>query len=1071
MEEVRMSIRNRRGYTYVLQLALLVVFASTGWAADTSSIFGAVRDQTGAFIPDVDITVTNVGTNRSESVKSEANGEYLVVDLSSGTYIVSAEKPGFKSFRQEQVVLLVEQQLRVDVNLSLGSVSETVTVTGQPSQVDTRSGTLKDVVTGTQIVELPLNGRNTLQLIALQAGVQPTSAQYFQQIFTAPTAQFFSISGAPGNYTDYMLDGSDHNDSYTNAPLPVPNSDALQEFSVQTNNFSAEYGHSAGGIVDMIIKSGSNAFHGSLFEYLRNGDLNGDNYFATSNDGLHRNQFGGTIGGPLIKNRTFFFFSYQGTRTRAMPSDNIAFVPTAAQRTGDLSGLPPVTNPETGQPFPNNQIPVDPAIQKVLAQIPLPNGPNGQLSYVTHTDDNIYEVVARVDHNLTSKDKLFGSIFLQPDVTPPTGDTSNLIAITTGLAYHTYTGSLGESHLFSPNLFNDFRAAATRIRAEITPNTAMETFQYFGVNIPQVVPVNIFEFDTPFFTISNGRYSSSRNAFNYADTLSWVKGRHELKFGADIIRNQDNHEEDFLSNGAFTFGQERTGSPYGDLLLGLPTTFEQINPLHTELRRTLPMFFAQDTFRVSRELTLSFGARYEPYVNWRELRNQQLIFSPGSQSTTYPNLPPGLLAAGDPGAPINGMPDDYRRLAPRLGFAYSPFGNGNTSIRGGYGISYDTLTGLNYPCLVSGPPFTVSAVVSDPTSFENPYAGQTDPFPAPNPAPPSFPLPPPLGTVHSLDANIRTPYIQEWNATVEHQLPSQFVLRAAYVGSKGTDLYRGRDYNAAMFIPGVDASGNPLSTIANVNARRPLQGYQRVYVLTSDGDSHLNSMQLTLERRFQRGLTLNVNYTLQKSTDDAPQTGESAHEGALRDPYHPDDWGPSDFDRTHRLVSSFVWQLPQPFANQRALKLLLGGWETTGIFTIQSGLPFTVTSGGDPSLSGGGSPAFADLSGDPQRPSGVNPVDEWFNTAAFQNAATGTFGNIGRNSLRGPRSVDLDFGLLRDFRLTEKVKLQFRSEYFNLFNHPNFGLPNASLGNPASFGEITTASDPRIIQFALRLGF
>lgn len=595
-------------------------------------------------------------------------------------------------------------------------------------------------------------------------------------------------------------------------------------------------------------------------------------------------------------------------------------------------------------------------------------------------------------------------------------------------------------------------------------------------------------FGSPFFGFFTGtELESIRRSLQFNDNVSWIQGRHELKFGADVIRSNYYDKSDWIVDGRHTFGQNRTGSPYGDLLLGLPATFEQLNPAFNEANRTLWMFYVQDTFKVNRKLTLGYGVRYEPFFNWRSTLGEQAIFVPGQQSKVYPNLPPGLLTLGDQGVPKNGVNNNWKRLGPRLSAAYDPFGDGKTSIRGGYGMFHEVVSTVALSNFTSSQPFTTAAFIIEPFSFTDPYRGQVNPFPAPIPAPNTLPLARPVGTVYSFLTDYSPPQIHQWNLTLERQLPAQMVARAAYVGSHGAHVHRNRDINPGRFIPGNDASGNPLSTTGNVNSRRPIKDYQSIYSSEDSGRSNLHSMQLTLERRFARGLAFKANYTLQKSLDDAPQTSGAQHQNPIRDPLgNPDMYGPSDFDRTHRFVSNFVWQMPTPFKNQPAARYIMGGWELTGIMTLQGGSPFTVSSAGNPSRSGGRSPNYADvLPGcDIQaRPSGLEPRLQWFNTTCFQSAAIGTFGNLGRNRLRGPAYETLDLGVYRNFKIKESMNLQFRAEFFNALNHTNFGLPNAGLGSVATFGTITSTSgggglysegstaDPRIIQFALKFTF
>jgi len=1085
----------RRALPFWPLLLVAVLPVQNTIAAITGRIYGSILDPGGGAIAGASVRASNQATGAEATTISDALGNYVFAELPVGTWTITTSSPGFKTAVRESVVLLVDQQVRLDVKMELGETAETVKVEAVAAQVDTRSGTLSEVVTSSQIAELPLNGRNAQQLISLQAGVQITGRVYFYNAIVPQSVSFFSISGSPGNSTNYILDGGDHNDFWTNISMPTPNPDALQEFSVQTSNFTADYGGKAGGVVNMVVKAGTNSFHGTAFEFLRNYKLNARSFFAPLNDGLKRNQYGGTIGGPVRRDKTFFFFAYQGTNIRQRPSSLISVVPTAAQRAGDLSGLVPVKDPLNNlQPFPNNQIPkdrLDPTMQKFLERlIPLPNAPNSQLTYGQAVLRDAREFTARGDHSLGSRDKLFGSYFDQSDKGPNTGDPNNVLSLNFGINFYTRKITAGETHVFSPSLVNEARFSYGRTRSlqESAATIANNfTWQSIGMNIPRLVdtPAMLY-FSSPLFGFYSGsQIDDPRTSYEWKDDISWIRGSHQMKFGADVIAYRFRDQENWEVDGRHVFGVNRTGSAYGDLLLGLPASYEQLNPSVIDAHRNLWMFYAQDTWRASRRLTLNYGLRYEPYLNWRSDQGEQAIFAPGRQSTVYPNLPPGLLVIGDAGVPKNGFHNLWSRLEPRLGFAFDPFGDGKTSLRGGYGVFYEVLSTVALSNFDTMQPFTTAATINEPFSFTDPYRGQVNPFPAPIPAPKTLPLARPLGTTYVFPANLHLPRIQQWNFTVERQLPASLVLRAAYVGSHGTNLIRNRDFNAARFIPGTDAQGRPMSTTGNVNSRRDYKDFQSIYISEGTGVSNLNSLLLTLERRLVRGFSFKINYTLQKSLDDAPQTAGAQHQNVIRNPLGvPDIYGPSDFDRTHRLVSNFIWQIPAPFGSHRAARAVLGGWELTGIATVQTGAPFTITSSGDQARVGGRTPSYADyVSGcdASARPAGIEPRLAWFNTSCFRDAVIGTFGNLGRNRLRGPAYKVLDTGVYRNFRIREQTSLQFRSEFFNILNHPNFGQPNASLSNPALFGTITSTSgglygegpvsDPRVIQFALKLTF
>jgi Carboxypeptidase regulatory-like domain/TonB-dependent Receptor Plug Domain len=1077
---------------YLTLLFMFFLCAQFAEAAGTGTIFGTVYDPSRAVVPGVTVVAQNEATGNEQTVTSDASGNFVFVSLRAGVYTVTVVHPGFSSYRQQGITLLVDQKLSLDIALQPGGTSQTVTVQGTPPQVDTRSGTISDVVTGKEITELPLDGRNVQQLVALQAGVEITGRSWFYNADVPQSVSFFSISGAPGNETNYILDSGDNNDFWTNIAMPTPNPDALQEFSVQTSNFTAEYGSKAGGVVNMVVKSGSNLFHGSAFEYFRNYALNTRAYFAHATDGEKRNEYGGTFGGPIIRDKLFFFGSFQGTNTSIAPAGLIAFVPTANQRAGDLSGTATATDPLTGKPFPNNVIPaqrLDPVMAKFLNQlIPLPTGPNGQLTYSQATPRDAYEGIGRVDYNLNTKDHLFASFFNQHDTGPNSGNPDNVLSWNYGISFLTKHLTVGETHTFSSTMMNQFAFSYGNILTtggSAATGSRGFTWQSIGMQIPQLdKQPQMLYWGSPLFNFYTGSLVDlKRHDFQFADTFVKVHGPHELKFGADIIHDYFLDSGNYESSGYMQFSQIRTGNPYADMVLGLMSQFTQNNPTSIVATRNLTMFWGQDTYRVNPRLTLTLGLRYEPYTQWKAQNGMQDILAPGQQSVTYPNLPPGVLTVGDPGVPKNGINNDWKRIGPRLAVAYDPFGNGKTSIRGGYGIFYDTFSATTIHENASAPPFATDVSIFEPASFANPYLGNVNPFPAPIPASPSQPINRPLATVFAVPKNMVPPEIQQWNLTVERQLPASFLLRAAYVGSHGLDLTQNLNPNAGIYIPGTNAQGQPLSTLANVNSRRPYQGYQTINSSLPYGISNMTSMLVTVERRLTRGLETSINYTLAKSLDNAPQTSGDPHQNQIRNPLGSHDvYGPSDFDRRHNLVASVIYQIPTPFAQARAARYILGGWELTSIAAMQSGAPFTILSGGDPSLSNA-PPVYADYVGGcnvNQRPAGTNQLNAWFNTSCFHDAATGTFGNLGRNTVRGPDFRNLDTGLYRVFKLHEQLNLTFRGEFYNILNHPNFAAPGATLDSPG-FGEVTgtagglyglgTTSDPRVIQFALRLDF
>jgi hypothetical protein len=1072
----------RRKFIAGLFLALAGMGACLGQTTK-SVIHGFVFDSSGAVVPNVQLVLKNEGTGAAQSAVSASDGAFVFPGLLPGSYSLSATMQGFKAFRRQAFQLQVNQQLRVDAVLEPGQLSETVTVTDSPVQVDTRTATLKEIVSRTAIIELPLNGRNVLSLLTLQAGVVASGGTFVQAYSQAGAG--YNVSGGRGNSVNFLLNGGTNIDTYTNVANLTPNPDAVEEFSLQNVSYGAEFAR-PGGVVNLISRSGTNEVHGAAYNFLRNGALNARNFFAARRDMLIRNQFGFSLGGPVYlpklfdgRNRTFFFANYEGLRTNGNSGVGNVVTPTAAQRAGDLSSVAtPVLDPLTRQPFPGNQIPaarLDPAMQNFLkAMIPLPeaDGRFRFVSSISRAPSDQYTL--RGDQNIGSSDRLYVSYFnVEGDSSSP-GTVGNMFDMGGGTQYSTRHLAANHTHLFSPSVVNTFQFSWNH-RSKGFFSGLPFAWADFGVNFK---PIS----DSP----HGGFYSAIFNAvpplvgkvsgdtFHWSNALSWVRGRHEFKFGGDAFYDKLHFDEKWVSGGRFIFRADFTNHGLGDMMLGLPTQFRVVNPNLSDSTRPAFAFYAQDTFKASRRFSVNYGVRWEPFLNWKETRGQTLWWAPGQQSRKYPNLPPNLLAVGDPGVPVRGQNNDIGRLAPRLGLAFDPRGNGRWSIRAGYGFFLDTAwvpaeTGL----ITSGPPFNFATLIVNPPSFRDPFQGRVNPYPAPIPAPPDMPQPRPLGGIGLYSPDLGNPYIQQWNLSIERQLPSRILARASYVGSKGTYLLRSTAFNPAVYIPGNAPDGTPLSSVANTQARRVYQDFTSLDVGLTDGNSIYHGLQTTLERPMHRNLLFKVNYTLSKTLDDSKQSIGPASADNLRSPFNRSlDKGRADFDRRHVLVASFVGQSWNPKQANPLLRGLLGGWVMTGIVTAQTGAPFTPRSGQDRSLSAVGQDT-PDIVGDPHAPSGAAERRlGWFNTRAFAPNALGTPGNAGRNILSAPGLFNIDFGAYKNFPipLREGFHIQFRSEFFNFLNHTNFGSPNATLTSP-DFGKIFSAAGPRILQFALRVNF
>ncbi len=1085
-------------FTMLIALCHLLLLAAANHtvvnAQGTSAgrLTGVARDEAGAIVPGARVTATNVGTNASLDVTTDAEGIYTLRAVPVGTYTVTVEAPGFKKIVSPDVIVNVNEDTRFDPSLTVGAVSEEVTVTGQTTQVDTTTPTLKNVIDERRIVDLPLNGRNAASLVLLVPGAQLDPNSSLTSGTTYPGSTPISSNGSRGNTINYVLDGGSNNDHYNNLPNPLPNPDALQEFSVQTNNFSAEYGRNTGAVVNAVTKSGTNEFHGSLFEYLRNNALNANNFFTPGrDDGLKRNQFGATIGGPLHlprfgeggpthvsgRDRTFFFFSYQGTRTRQRPSDQTALVPTAAQRNGDFSALLrrstplQLRNPFTGQPFANNQIPVslfNPVSARLLNNyIPTTSDAGGLTRFGVPgiLDDDQY--MGRVDHQFSSSNRLFGRLWFSKASQPPFLDEQNYLASGFGRTWRNTVVALNDTHIFSPKITNSLVLTFNRMNND--------NFHIYPPSL-QSLGSNIYSDDAPqiqitvngYFGINTGDTNTFlRDEYQLANTTRIVAGSHNLSFGGDYSYGKGDIVNNFRANGQFTFAPGNsagTGDALADFLIGKFSAITQGIGEYKYTRIHAPALFIQDEYRASQRLTLSLGLRWDPFIPYTDAQNRLAAFRPGVESPTYVNAPLGLVFPGDPGVPEGGFDASLLNFGPRVGFAYDVFGDGRTSVRGGYGIFFDRPNSITTNSLANNAPFgtVVSFTGNAQNSLSDPYAGRTNPFPSPLNPPSNVAFPQGL-SVFSYDPDFRNAYLQSWNLSLERQFLQTFVLRTAYAGSKGTNLGIVREFNPAIFGPG--------ATTANTNQRRPYgPTFSSIATVEPSGSSTYHALQVNLDKRLSRGLTLLSSYTWSKSIDDGSENkftgiGQSNPFNRLFDR------GPSNFDVRHRFTLATTYALPR-FSNN-VVNTVFGNYNLTGILTLQSGLPFTVASGVDTALvgtTGGQRPVLLrDLQLNDDRPRGEQ-VLRWFDTTAFGPAPAGTFGNVGRNSLRGPGYKNVDLGLHRNFPITENVRVQFRAEAFNVFNFVNLGLPNSNRSS-SNFGRILTASDPRILQFALRLNF
>ena len=1121
----------------LLCLVALGFSPSSASAAATGTIVGTVTDASGAPIPGVDVTLTQEGTQAIRKATTDQAGGFQFPLLPVGPYTLRAEKAGFQAFVQNGLVLQVDQNLTIPVALSVGAVNQEVTVTGNAAGVDLVKATLSEVVDARRIVDLPLNGRDPLQLQNLMPGTGPdvNNVSHGQGQHGG-----LVVNGNRPASNYYLLDGVDDVDSYLAVAPSFPAPDALQEFSVNTSSFSAEYGRNAGALVNAVTKSGTNEWHGDAFEFFRNDKLNANNFFA-NRAGVPRppyklNQFGGTLGGPIKKDKTFIFGYFQQTERRQSETVTVNQVLTPQERP-DLNPLGANFNdicpgsscpkdPRTNAPFPNNTIPlsrIDPvAINLIKRIMPLPNA---GFSYTWSgfrigNNDSLSEpqAVARLDHSFSDNDKVFVRYFYNHDNIKGSG--GNLPDLPHMKEFRNNNAGVVWTHDFSPTLLNQALLGFNRMYHYRSPTESIAWRDFGGAPTagPTNLPGDLFASVSGSISASgDGVFQQPRTTFQYSDTLSWVRGQHSIRVGGEYRTEAMNRFEDYITDPNISFNGQFSGYALADLLLGLPNNFQQDNEVRSELRHRSPSIFITDNWKVASNLTLDLGFRWEPYLPPVDNLNDQICFDPTftSKSTFYPTAPPGItfpggpingnFGPGDSGCPRNLVGNHWKNSAPRFGFAWDPFKKGKTSVRGAYGIFWDQIRLIAYNRFSTSTPFSYTATIPSPGNVNNNFApslagtsaftnsGQTDPYPfdVPRTASQRAAFSPLYGgrwPTFSLEVGMaphwNEGYIQEYNFSIQHEVMENTTLTLAYVGNTARHLYISRENNPAIPLPFTVESF--ASQLGDINARRRLSYLQCLnaqnvsqpcygpFALNDDNAfSNYNALQVTFNRRFSKGVTVLASYVWSKYLDLVSYGAEGGN--GPRDPFNLFlDKGLSNNDVRQRFVVSYIWQLPEINRYKgTGMGVLVNGWEIDGIVTAQKGTPFTVTSGTERSLTGIGADTADWIFGQPTTLDTSRPeaqlINRYFNTAAFTLAAPGTFGAVGRNTMIGPGILNFDFAVFKNFALTERLgRIQFRNEYFNIFNNVNLLNPNATVSNGSAFGTITGARDPRYVQFGLK---
>jgi len=1044
------------------------------------SIVGTVLDASGAAVPRAEISVTNVNTGQVRSAVTDGSGRYTVLSLLTGQYEVRATATGFKSIVRTGISIEIGTNALVDFALSVGNVSTQVTVTTAPPLIESSNATIGQVIENKDVVSLPLNGRSYTQLAVLAPGVAfgGTSVGATLQSPSLGASGSFSISGARAEGSQFTMNGITVTNEFTGGTYAYPPIDSIQEFKLLQSNYGAEFGFRVGQVV-VTSMAGTNAFHGSAYEFIRNDALDATNFFnnlaGIGKSPLKRNQFGASIGGPVYlprysgKERTFFFVNYEGATIREGTTET-ATVPTSLMRDGNFSELStPIINPATGRAFSGNQIPsglLSPiALNTIrLAEYPLPNtsGLTNNYTISPSISTTMKEVMGRIDHNISDRDRVWGSFFweTEPQSTPRfteiTGSAGNIPV----QAY-----SVDETHIFSPNLLNDFKFGwnyVNQTAENLSPKNISDADLGFPDNGNQPV-VGGVEAGIPDFLPSGygdlGDGSATPEQFRtehyeLGDTVNWIKGPHIFNFGVDFIREHEDQRFDPQIRGIYNFSGEYSGNSFADFLLGLPVTASREllqsgeNIFESLERANHYALFAQDDWRVTPNLTVNLGFRYEHNTPFVEVRNRITNFIPGTVDGA-----PGIveLHAPDPTYGRCLCIPTFKDFAPRIGIAYRPSGSDRTVVRAGYGIYYAFV-----------PYNTKQAITFNPPQIQRQTVSNTFPTPSFDLANSFLPdLAVTAGGEYAMNLHYLDGMVQQWNADIQRELGDGFVADVSYLGSFSVHLDAELPLNAALPGPGAFAS------------RRPYPDYPVFTSFANAANANYQAGTAQIKKEFTNGLTglaLTAHYTWSKSLDDA----SSQLTSDLQNTYNLfSNWGPSGFNVAHRFVASAVYELPigsgKPFLSGIGpiVSRVVSGWSLAPIYVYQSGFPFSATtSDNTANIESGilrpnvvGSPGLSSRS-----------YKEWFNVAAFAQPAPYQFGSARRNSLTGPGMTNLDLSILKDTHLSEALRMQFRAEFFNAFNNVNFGTPNANLG-ATNFGTISTAAASREIQFGLKLLF
>lgn len=1078
-----MTRRLSMARVFLFVLPLLAAPAAA-FAQATGQINGIVTDTSGAVLPGVTVEATNTATGAVRTATTGVDGLYTIPLLQPGRYAVKASLPGFRAAMQEAVRVTVTETARVAFELEVGQLSETVTVTAEATLIETSNATHGIVIDEQKVVDLPLNGRNFTQLGTLIPGVVAPPGGLGGQAGDATPGGFgnttggFNVNGMRNQSNNFLMDGATNNDTFNTGFVLRPPPDAIEEFKILTHAFSAEYGRNAGSVVNVVTKAGSNTLSGAAWEFNRDDALQARNYFAPQaqpKPELKQNQFGAAVGGPILRNKLFGFGYYEGYRNQSGITQNIVVL-SEAQRRGDFSAIATaIRDPLTGVAFPGNIIPagrISPVTAKLLSDfVPLPNSPGNRYIVSPTVDDTRDQFGVRFDYQLSGGQSLLGR-YMRSDTERL---TPRVIAAVDQRALATLQDAMvSHNYVISSNVINQARFSINRIAANPAVTSGLNPKDY-GINLANTNPAAA---GLPSFSVQ-GFFGGGvaalgdpqqpfvdrvNHVWQLANDLTWIAGRHSLKFGADVRREAMRIAFINRPNGDLTFSGGRSGNAAADFLLGAPaqvraTTKQAIQDGYGWLFAG----YAQDEFRVTPHLTLSLGVRYELPTPFLDINDAITAFHTGVQSQKYPAAPAGLVYPGDPGVSRGVVPTDKNNIAPRVAVAWDPFGDGTTSVRSAFGVFYDALAGQGdfFQSGVLSPPFTPLIELNTPTpiTIADPLAAVAGP---PNPFPAAL-------TIIGWGDDFKSPYAYHFNVGVQRQLRGKIGAEVAYVGSRGYNLPMFMEINPGVYAPGQTTRG-----------ARIMPAFALVRPTFPVARSWYDSLQASVRMLPTRGINFLASYTLGKTTDHVSglniggesrpvlpvaQGDEASIERALEF-----EKGPALFDARHRLVLSFGYELPRLIDQPALVRHVAGGWQLNGIYQAQTGFPLTVTQG-----------SVLDIRYMTSRPdvtcdanSGPQTTAQYFNTACFTArtlAQTGERpGNAGRNTVRGPGFQRTDLSIFKNFDLPRRQRMQVRVEGFNVLNQPRFGQPGGVFGT-SSFGQITSADDGRIVQLAVKYSF